>query len=203
MAGTELALDHEPLDGGGKLEKPDRVGHRGTGSTHPLGHLVLRQREVLDELLIRRRLLEWVQVLAVQVLHHRGFQASHVVGGADERGDGGKVGPFGRPPPSLPRDQLVVAVLTNPHDDRLDDPHLRNRRGECRQGLLVEVLPGLIGVRNDLTDVDLAVDGAFGGDIGRDQRAETLSQSTTLRHRAPPLPVPGTRWLPETSDRTR
>ena len=75
-----------------------------------------------------------------------------VVGVAQHDGDGGEARRLRRSQAPLPRDQLVAAVVRPPHDERLQDPDLSDRRGECRERLVVEVGPGLLRVRRDRVD---------------------------------------------------
>ena len=65
------ALRQQLLDGGRELEQTQRVGDRRPALADPRGHLLLGQAEVLDQLLVGRRLFEGVEVLAVEVLDQR------------------------------------------------------------------------------------------------------------------------------------
>ena len=68
MAGGELAVGDQPLDRRRELEQPQGVGDRRAALAHPPGQVVVGELEVLDELLVGGRLLERVEVLAVEVL---------------------------------------------------------------------------------------------------------------------------------------
>ena len=59
----------------------------------PAGQLLVRQPEVLDELLVGAGLLEGVEVLAVEVLDQRLLDAVHIRRLADDRRDGGQARP--------------------------------------------------------------------------------------------------------------
>ena len=59
------------LDRRRELEEPERVGDRRRGSCRPGGRPLVGEPEVLDQLLVRRRLLERVEVLAMEVLDQR------------------------------------------------------------------------------------------------------------------------------------
>ena len=68
VAGGQLAVGDQPLDRRGQLEQAQGVGDRRPALADPAGHLVVGEAEVLDELLVGRRLLERVEVVAVEVL---------------------------------------------------------------------------------------------------------------------------------------
>ena len=70
--------------------------------------------EVLDQLLVGGRLLERVEVLAVEVLDQGLLEAVGLVGRLDQDGDGLQPGPPGRPPPALAGDELVVVAASVP-----------------------------------------------------------------------------------------
>ena len=73
-------------------------------------HLVVGEPEVLDQLLVGGRLLERVEVVALEVLDERLLERGRVVGVADERGDRLQPDPARRAPAALAGDQLVLAV---------------------------------------------------------------------------------------------
>ena len=80
----------------------------GPGPADPLGQLVVGAAEVLEQLLVGGRLLERVELGAVQVLQQRVAEHVGVVGGPDDRGDPLEPGLLGGPPPALAHDQLVA-----------------------------------------------------------------------------------------------
>ena len=96
---------------------------------HTIGNFVVREAEVLDELLVRRRLLERVQLLALDVLDDRLLQHGGVVGMTDDGGDRLHAYAPGGAPAPFACDQLV-ALTASPHEDRLEDPDFTNRLGE-------------------------------------------------------------------------
>ena len=76
VTGRHLPVGHEPLHLGRELEQPQQIGHGRPALADPVGHLLLGQFEVLDQLLVGGRLLEGVEVVAVEVLDQRMFGAS-------------------------------------------------------------------------------------------------------------------------------
>ncbi len=108
--------------------------------------------ELLDQLLVGSGLLERVEILAVEVLHHRLFERREVVGHPDQHGHRRQTGPFGSTPPALAGDQLVVAVVDLTDEERLQDAHFAHRGGQGSQALLVEVLAGLVRVGANQAD---------------------------------------------------
>ena len=112
--------------------------------------LVVGELEVLDELLVGGRLLERVEVLAVQVLDQRLLEAVGIGGRAHQGGDGLQAGPLGRPPPALAGDELITAMVVGlAHQHGLEHAELPDGRGQRRQGVLVEVAPRLEGIGFD------------------------------------------------------
>ena len=71
MAGRQLALRHQLLDGRRELEQAKGVADSSSALADARRDLVVGQVEVLDELLIRGGFLERIEVLAVQVLDQR------------------------------------------------------------------------------------------------------------------------------------
>ena len=72
--------------------------------------LVVGEAEVLDELLVRGGLFEWVELLALEVLDQRLLERGAVVGLAHECRDRLQPDPARRPPASLPGDQLEAVA---------------------------------------------------------------------------------------------
>jgi hypothetical protein len=143
--------------------------------------------EVLDQLLIRRRLLERGEILAVEVLDQRLFDRCQIVGGPHHRRDRREAGAAGRPPPPLAGDQLEAGPSTTADQDRLQHTDLLDRRGQLGERLLVEVHAGLVGIRGDVGDRDLDEEGTLtalgaGPPLGRDERAESLTETATPNH---------------------
>ncbi len=111
VAGGELAVGDSFWIAGRQLEQAQGVRDRGPALADPGGHLLVGELELLDELLVGRRLLERVEVGAVEVLDHRLLERRGVVEHSDERRDCGEAGPAGGPPPALAGDELVPVAV--------------------------------------------------------------------------------------------
>ena len=74
----------------------------------------------------------------MDVLDHRLDDRAGVVDAPHDGRNGLEAGPLGRPPPPLPRHQLVSSIVTltltdRTDEDRLEDAHLTHRcRERCR-----------------------------------------------------------------------
>ena len=83
------------LDGGREVEQPQRVADLRPAAADPGGELVVGAAEVVEQLAVRRGLLERVELRAVQVLQQRVAQQVVVLGLAHDRRDGGRGRPRG------------------------------------------------------------------------------------------------------------
>ena len=84
VTGRQLAVGQQVLHGRRQAEQAQRVGDRRAALADALGDVVVGELEVLDQLLVGRRLLQRGEVLAVEVLDQRLLDGAHVVGGADD-----------------------------------------------------------------------------------------------------------------------
>ena len=114
-----------------------------------LRELLVRRAELVQQLLVRGRLFERVQVGAVDVLEQRVPQHRVVAGVPDDRRDGLLADGLGGPPAALAHDQFVAAVADVADDDRLEEADLLDRGLQLLERLLVEDVPRLLGVRLD------------------------------------------------------
>ncbi len=155
VAGGELAVPDPALDLRGQGEQPERVGDRGALLADPLGDLLLGQAQIVDQRLEGGRLLDGVQLLALEVLDEGQLQQPVVRDLLHDRRDLEQPRDLGRPPAALPRDQLVLPPLDRPDDHRLEHPVLLHRRRQLLQALLLEPLPRLLPVGHDPVQVQL------------------------------------------------
>ena len=124
----------------------------------------------------------------------------------------------GGPPAPLAGHELEVTVGPRPHEDGLQDAVLADRRGEVLEGLLVEALPGLVRVRADPSDGQLADLGhgaglvgseqvderrRVGGPLGREPLGGLAPEVGSSQERSPPAPGRGTSRPPPNGWRTR
>ena len=105
--------------------------------------------ELLQQLLVGRRLLQRVELDAVDVLQ-QGVAEHGVVGGVPDDGRHGlQAGRASRPESTLPHDELVGALAVLADDDRLEEAELLDAVGELLERLVVEDLTGLLRVGDD------------------------------------------------------
>ena len=102
-----------------------------------LAELLLGMAIFVDQPLIGLRLLDRVEVLALDILDQRDFERFVVAELADDRRDFVQPRPLRRAPAPLAGDDLE-AVAVRADDDRLDDAARLDRGGELVQRLFVE-----------------------------------------------------------------
>ena len=112
-----------------------------------LGDLLLRQPEVVVELVIRHRLFDRVEVLALDVLDERDLQrvalGHHLF---DDDRDGGQAGLLRGAEAALAGDELVLVAGAR-DDERLDDAVLADAARQLFDRRFVERLARLEGIR--------------------------------------------------------
>ena len=155
MAHAERAVLQAPLDRRRELQQPQRVRDRRPALADTGRDLVVGEREILDQLLIRGGFLERVQLLALDVLDDGVLQHRGVVGDPHHGRDRLEPDPPRRAPAALAGDQLVAAALRGPDEHGLEDADLADRVGQRGQRLLVEMLARLLRVRPDLRGRDV------------------------------------------------
>src|SRR5262249_17215949 len=117
------------LDLDRELQQAETIGHTAPVLADALSQVLLSPRELCQQALVGFRLLHRIQVLSEQVLHERQFEALAVSGLPDDGRDLGEPGKLGRPPTTLPDDELVP--VTQPSDyDRLEHSGLAKGCGE-------------------------------------------------------------------------
>ena len=79
----------------------------------------MRRAELVEQLLVRGRLFEGVQVGAVDVLEQRIAQHGVVAGVANDRRNRVPADGLGGTPPPFAHDELVATATDFPDDDRL------------------------------------------------------------------------------------
>src|SRR3546814_1469294 len=84
MAHAELLFDHLPLNGRGKIEKAHQVRHMAARLADQPGQRLLAVLELRDQLAIGIRLLDRIEVFALDILDQRDFQRFRLVEIPDE-----------------------------------------------------------------------------------------------------------------------
>ena len=159
MALREAVLPQGLEDVLGQLQKPELVRHGALASAQPPGAVLLAQAVHPHEVRHAPRLLEEVQVLPLQVFHHRKqarllhIHVQHDAGHLPEPGEAR------RAKPPLARHQLVAPEV-QPHGQRRNHAVLRYARRELRERGLVKFPPRLVRVGIYLVDRQLNYPGA-------------------------------------------
>ena len=138
MTGAEDAGGDPALHGGRQPEQSDGVGDLGPGPLDPGGQLVLGAPEVGQQLLVRRRLFQRVELGPVQVLQQRVAQQVVVLGLPHDGRNHRQAGGLGGPPAPLAHHQLEPAVAQRADDHRLQQADLVDRVDQLGHGVLVE-----------------------------------------------------------------
>ena len=110
VAGGEHSGGDPALDRRGQVQQPDRVRDLRPAAADPPGQLLVGRAELLQQLLVGRRLFQRVQVRPVDVLQQRVPQHRVVAGVPDDRRDGVPAERLRGPPPPLAHDEFVAAV---------------------------------------------------------------------------------------------
>ena len=71
MTGGDTAFLEQNLDWLFKLEQADGVGNRGPVFAGTLGDLLLREVKFINEALKGVRLLDWIEIFALEIFHQR------------------------------------------------------------------------------------------------------------------------------------
>ena len=108
--------------------------------------------EVLQQLLVGRRLLQGVELDSVQVLQERVTQQIDIVGVSNDRRNRLQPGFLGSTKTTLTHNELIPKLLSRSsrhlaHHNRLQQTHFSNRGRQLGNVVLVEDLTGLTGVR--------------------------------------------------------
>src|SRR4051794_6366978 len=153
----------------------------------------MRAAEILEQLLIGRRLLERVELRAVEVLKQRIPKQVLVGRVPDDGSDRLQSGFATSPPATLPHDELEPILADLANDDRLQEANLLDGVDELRQVVLIEDLARLARVRDDLVEWQLSEPGTLDflqarslglGRIRWDQCFKASAQPTSRAHQA-------------------
>src|SRR5205085_6561206 len=130
-----------------------------------------------------------IEIFAVDVLDQRIAQQLLVTRVAQDDGHNGQARGLRGPETALPRDDLIAPIRGAASHERLEDPHLADRRCEPGERLVIEMRAWLLRVWRDRVDRYLEEPAgrinALGG--AGDQRRQPPAQTASLRHHSPPL----------------
>src|SRR5690606_34919301 len=159
VAHIELAPLDERSDGVRQFAQPQQVADGRARPADGLGGLGVRHVELVDQALERTRLLERIQVLALDILDQRDGDRGLVRDIPDHGRDLLETCELRGAPSTLARNDLVARLartLQRPDDDRLHDALLTNRIGELRQRLLAHVDARLVAAALEQVDRQLS-----------------------------------------------
>jgi hypothetical protein len=178
----------------------------------------LRAAEVVEHLLVRRRLFERVQVFPVDILKERIPQQVVVLGCANDGRDAFQPCCSGGTDTPLPHDDLV-ALPVGTHHDRLKHANRFDAVGQLLQRLFAEGAAGLAWVGVDAIEWKLLEQGSrcivgflFGylGSrlavilrIAWDQGFQPTAKAATASHQLAPSPVGSSKPLRSASSKAR
>ncbi len=154
VAGGDFSLFDEVLDGGLELEEADGVGDGGAVFAGSLGDLLLGEVEFVGEALEGVRLLDWVEIFALEILDERHLHCHTFRYVADDDGHAVQLGALGGAPTTLAGDELIAAGAAT-DDQWLDDAAGADRLGELLESLFAEAGAGLVGARFDQVNIDV------------------------------------------------
>ena len=137
MAGAERAVAQQLADAVGQGEQAQGVGDVAAAFADGLAQRVLGQREFVDEAAVAFRLLQGVEVLALEVLDQGGGHGLAVAEIADHDRDLVQRHELGGAPAALAADDLVEAAVAaglGADQDRLQHAVLADGIGELLKG---------------------------------------------------------------------
>ena len=120
MPGCDTAILKEVLERLLELEETQSVGHCGAVFAGAIGNVFLRKLEFGHQALKGARLLNWVEVFALDVLNQRNLERLRFGNVADDSRNPRQGSALGGAPAALPRNELVASLVAS-HDQRLDD----------------------------------------------------------------------------------
>ena len=152
MPGREDSCRHSALDRNRQLQQANHIGDDRSGSAESIRQFLVGDTELLQQLLVGRRLFERIQLDAVDVLQQRVAQHGVVGGIAHDRRNGFQTGFLTGPPPALAHHQLISRSggARGAYHDRLHQPEFPDRMYEFGERLFFEDLARLLGIPLDL-----------------------------------------------------
>ena len=180
------------LHGLGQAQETQGIGDLRARAAKALRQLLLRDTEVLEQLLVRARLLERVQLSAMEILEQSIPQHGVVGGIAHDRGDRVETGEGGCSQSTLAHDELVARLAGTrsralAHHDGLQHPELAHGVHELLERFRVELGARLLRVGHDVGRRDRREAGpGNGGEISLRRcwlREEDVDRPIAVGHR--------------------
>jgi hypothetical protein len=154
VAGGQAALFEQLLNGVLEPQEPKQIRDGSAVLTGALRELFLREVEIVAQALESARLLDRVQVFALEIFDQRHLDGEFLRNIPENDGHARLRRSLGGSPAALAGDQLIAkADLAN--DERLHDAARANRLSKLFESLFAEAGARLIRARVDQVDVDL------------------------------------------------
>jgi len=130
------------LKGRRQFQQPQRIGDHGAAFADLAGNLLLGELELFGELRVAVRLLNGIEVFALQIFDEGQFEHGAVIGLADNDGRLGQLQQLRGAPAAFAGDQFKITIALA-HDERLDDALFADGIGQFAQRLGGEILARL------------------------------------------------------------
>ncbi len=140
--------------GSSSLQKPNGVGNRRAILAGALGDFLLREVKFVGEALERARLLDRVEVFALEIFDQRHLERHLVADVANNRGNAAESGALRGAPAAFAGDQLKALPDAANHE-RLNDAAHANRSRQFFERLFAESRARLKGAGIDEVYIDL------------------------------------------------
>src|SRR4051812_25799518 len=142
MSGRQLSLGHHPNHRIRQPEQAKKVRDRCAVLPGGIGNLLMSKLEFLDESLVTARLVDRVEIAALQVLDEREHETRAIVEILDQRRNLRPAEVGDRPQPPLAGDELVC-IAGSSYCYRLQEPTSSNRSFELGEFFRIKDLARL------------------------------------------------------------
>ena len=151
VAGGDVAALHRRQDVVRQLQQAQGIGDGDAALADAPGNLLLRMAAELHEAAVAARLIDRIEVGALQVFHERQLQVLDPLGRAYDGRNGRQSGKASRAEAALAGDD-AVAVAIGLYHQGLEHPVRGDRVGEFLKLVAVERAAWLVAVGGDLVD---------------------------------------------------
>ena len=190
MSGGNLPFTHHIHDLLRQVEQAQGVCDGRTGLAHPFCHLLLGHAVALHQLLIAGRLLDGVEVLALQVFDQRDLHRLLLIHLPDDDRDLLQARHAAGAPTALACHQLIAAARQGAHQQRLQHAVLPDGIRQLVERLLREDFSRLVAVWLDLAQAQGDHSPAVHRFIVHKQGVQPLAEPSFFRSCHPDSPYP-------------
>ena len=151
MTGRQRPADQHVVYHVGQLQKPQGVGDVTAAFTDDLTKVRLAVAVLIHKLLIASRLLDGIEVSALDVFYDRQFQRRAIIDVSNDNRQFCQPGSLSRPPAPLAGNDLVTARLIRgwANNNRLNNAVLLDRLRQLDQVCFIETTSWITRVRGD------------------------------------------------------